>query len=105
MREVCPCAPFALQDGLEDVGGDDGESAEVEAEVEFLVFVEDGGGHQDAVAGFEVEGEVGGEWGEAAEEVNVEGVREDGAEEGEGEEREPVCGSGNLECGTDKNEL
>ena len=87
----------AFEDGLGDVGGDDGEGAEVEAGVEILVFVEDEGGEDDAVDGFEVEGEAAGVGAESAEEMDVDGVGEDGAEEGEGEEGEPVAGDGALE--------
>ncbi len=93
---------------MEEIRGQDGECAEVEGGVEGFVFLEEECGGEDAVDGLEVEGEVHGVGGDGAEEVDVEGVGENGADPGEEKYPEPVgagrCQQGGEACGIEKRE-
>ena len=79
---------------MQQVRCEDGEGTEVEGGVKVLMFVEDEGGGEDAVDRLEVEREVHAVGGERAQEVDVIGVGEDGADPGEEEDPEPVEAGG-----------
>lgn len=63
------------------------------------MFLENEGGGEDAVDGLEVEREVHAVGGEGAQEVDVIGVRENGAEPGEEEDPQPVEMGRRKKCG------
>lgn len=89
----------AFQPWVEQVRGEDGECSEVERGVEVLVFFEKKCGGEDAVDGLEVEREVHAVGGERAEEMDVIGVGEDGADPGEEEDPKPVEAGGGKQSG------
>lgn len=82
---------------IEEVGDDDEDSAEVEGRMQLLVLVEEDGPEENAPDGLEVHGEIGRVGGQPAKEVNVPGVSHGGAEQGEGEKRQPVAPGRDLE--------
>ena len=75
---------------MEDVGGEDRGSASVEAGVEVAVFAKQPGGAEDSVDRLEIVGEVGRVSRDLPEEADVDGVGEDGADQRQDEEPEPV---------------
>ena len=79
-----------------DVGGDDGESSEIETGVELFVILKNEGGENDSVDGFEIHRKAGSVGAEPSEEIDVECVGEDRAEKSESEERKPVGGNRNF---------